>query len=556
MRISPAARLIAVFIPLSPAFAQAPAPGTPSSSPAAEPAWTDSFESARTEAARDGKPQLLLFTDDGKRSEGLLRAFAEADLRAYGGRLIYVRLPYATGSPWAGMYDVDKAPAVVLLGANGKRIAASTSLGDAAGIRGFLTKNLDTAYLISSPTGIMVYLMGIVAAIYLISLWKPLETFFNYVPALTWCYFLPMLGTSIGITPDQSEACEWFSDHALPLLVILLLMSCDLRGIARLGPKAVALALIGTVGIFIGALVSFAVVLALAKAVGNPLPEEAWKGVAALSGSWTGGSSNMAAIAKILDAPPTVISPLIIVDTVVAYSWMGVMIWMAGFQFRYDRWLGADASVVIELERRMKSIFDVHRRPITATDFGIMMGFAFVVSELCMESTKAWVPPWQMEQVHEGVAVQVTLLSKYGWGMLAVTAAGILLSFTPAQKLEYAGASSIGSMLLYLFLATFGLKADLRSIFTAPLWMLLGVLWLLIHLVILYAASYLLKAPLFLFSIASMANVGGTASCPVLATAYNRSLAPVGLLMAILCGLYANPFGILVARICHWIQHG
>ncbi len=556
MRISPAACLMAALASLSPVFAQSPAPGTPSSSPASGPAWTDSFESARIEAARDGKPQLLLFTDDGKRSEGLRRAFAEADLQAYGGRVIFVRLPYAAGSPWAGMYDVDKAPAVVLLQASGKKIAGTTTLGDAASIRGFLTKHLDTVYPISSPTGIMVYLMGIVAAIYLLSLWKPLETFFNYIPPLTWCYFIPMLGTTIGITPDQSEACEWFSDHALPLLVILLLMSCDLRGIAKLGPKAVTLALVGSVGIFIGALISFPVVLSIAKAVGNPLPEDAWMGVAALSGSWTGGSSNMAAIAKILDAPPVVISPLIIVDTVVAYSWMGVMIWMAGFQVRYDRWLGADASVVIELERRMKSMFDVHRRPITATDFGIMMGFAFVVSELCMQATKAWVPPWQIEQSHEGVKVMVTLLSKYGWGMLSVTAVGILLSFTPAQKLEYAGASSIGSMLLYLFLATFGLQADLRSILTAPLWMLLGVLWLVIHLVILYATSYFLKAPLFLFSIASMANVGGTASCPVLASAYNRSLAPVGLLMAILCGLYANPFGILVARICYWIQHG
>ncbi|MFP3340148.1 DUF819 family protein, partial [Micrococcus sp. SIMBA_131] len=75
--------------------------------------------------------------------------------------------------------------------------------------------------------------------------------------------------------------------------------------------------LAGTIGVIIGG--------PIALAIFQPwLPENAWTGVAALAGSWIGGSANMAAMIEAVGTPKEILSPIIVVDTVVGYSWMGI----------------------------------------------------------------------------------------------------------------------------------------------------------------------------------------------------------------------------------------
>jgi uncharacterized membrane protein len=312
--------------------------------------------------------------------------------------------------------------------------------------------------------------------------------------------------------------------------------------------------LIGTTGIVAGAAGSFALFLHLLPK--GTLPPDLWKGVASLSGSWIGGSPNMAAIAGSLGLEKSALfGKMVVVDTVCAYTWLGILIAGVALQERFDRFNRTDSGLVSELSRRMERRHAERSRPITMPDFMTMLAIGFVVGQLCLLAGSFIAGQISEAESAGGVMKRLHLsqvMSGFGWGLLLVTFVSVCLSFTRLRDLEDAGASSIGNAGLYLLLTTFGAQADLRSIQPDDIWLFaIGATWLMIHIVILLIGARLLRAPLFLVATASMANVGGTASAPVVAAAFHPSLAPVGLLMAILGGILGTPVGLLVVgKLC------
>jgi uncharacterized membrane protein len=129
---------------------------------------------------------------------------------------------------------------------------------------------------------------------------------------------------------------------------------------------------------------------------------------------------------------------------------------------------------------------------------------------------------------------QYSLDSVFFWIVVIATTAGLLLSFTKARKLEGAGASRMGSVLLYVLVATIGMQMDLMAVFDNPIFFLIGILWMFFHILIMSIVAYVIKAPFFYVAVGSQANVGGAASAPIVASAFDPSLAPVGVLLAVL----------------------
>jgi len=297
----------------------------------------------------------------------------------------------------------------------------------------------------------------------------------------------------------------------------------DLKSVAKLGKVALVMVLAGTLGIVIGGPISY-------LAFGNFLPEEAWKGLAALAGSWIGGTANMVAIAESVGTPDSTFGPIIVVDTVVGYGWMGVLLFFSGWQKRYDTATGADTTALDETNRRLEEM-DRRRHPITLPDaaFLVCMGLAAAVLSVNLgDALPALGDP--------------TIISGTTWAVLIVVTVGLLLSFTRLREYEKVGASHLGYVALYLLLAGIGARADLAAVLDAPLYLAAGTLWISIHVVILFAVARLMKAPLFFIATGSMANIGGAASAPVVAGVYHPAMAPVGLLMAVIgyvMGIYA-----------------
>ncbi len=387
--------------------------------------------------------------------------------------------------------------------------------------------------LVTDPTALLVLFAGFVALVFYASQTPPLRKLFEFLPPIVWVYLLPVFGTSLGITPSESPLYDWCTATLMPCALFLLILTTDVRAIRRLGPLAAALLLAGTLGIVVGG--------PIALAIFQPfLDPQTWKGLAALSGSWIGGLSNMVAIKEGVGCPDEIMSPMIIVDSVVGYGWMAIVISFSAHQDRIDRRNHAKRDVLDELSERMAKIQAENAKPINLQSFSTMLGVGLVGSWLCMRGG---------ELIPEAGSV----LSHFTYGVLLIVVVGLALSFTRLRRLEDRGASPVAYGGLYLMIATMGAGGNLAAVAEAPLVLAVGVVWISIHVAFLLTAMRLLRAPMFLFATGSMGNVGGVVSTPVVAGVYQPSLAAVGVLMGVLGNLVGTPMGLLCAQLMAWV---
>ena len=390
------------------------------------------------------------------------------------------------------------------------------------------------AALVTDPLHTAALLAGVLAAVFGLSRVPALERLFAVVPPVIWAYFVPMLLTTLGVTqpyaaatattPEYTNAAySLFSTVLLPMALFLLMLTLDLRAVLSMGRLAIVMMLVGTLGIVVGAPVAF-------LAVGQFIPDpEAWKGFAALSGSWIGGTANMVAIQESVGLRD--LGPIIVVDTVVGYGWMAILLFLSKYQTRFDAWVGADTRAMDAVDETLRRI-DTERRPLTVETGAVILGMGIAAAVL--------------SRVLGGLLPTVgtpTVISSGTWAVLIAVTAGLALSFTPLRRLEADGASRIGYVALYLLLTSIGAQGDLGAILDAPLYLAAGVLWLGIHIALMFGAAKLFRAQLFFVATGSMANVGGAASAPIVASVYHPAMAPVGLLMAVagyVLGIYGG----------------
>src|SRR4029077_8277411 len=154
---------------------------------------------------------------------------------------------------------------------------------------------------------------------------------------------------TLGLLPEQSPIYTFLTTYVLSGCLILLLLNINLPSILKLGPMALGAMAVGAAGIAIGAVGAYAI-------FGRWLPPETWKGIGALSASWIGGSANMLAVKEGLQTPDAIFAPMVIVDTVITYSWMGILVALAPFQDRWDTWVQADRGALEDVNRRLADI--------------------------------------------------------------------------------------------------------------------------------------------------------------------------------------------------------
>lgn len=388
----------------------------------------------------------------------------------------------------------------------------------------------EVAALVTEPTQVAALLAAVLASVFALSRVPALEKLFEFLPPVIWAYFVPMLLTTFGVTPPANAAYDWFSYVLLPFALFLLMITIDLKAILSLGPLALGMMVIGTLGIVVGGPISY---LAVGQFIGGT---ETWQGMAALAGSWIGGTANMVAMQESVGLSDAGLAPIIVVDTVVGYGWMAVLLFLSGYQARFDRWVGADTSAIERVNRTLESL-DTTRRPSTTATVAMIVGLGFGAAVLARVLGVA-----MPELSIPGEDGPVTIVSGGTWAVLIAVTIGLALSFTPMRRLEADGASRIGFAALYLLLTSIGAHADLNAVLEAPAYMLMGVVWLSVHIGLLFLAAKLLRAPLFFVATGSMANVGGAASAPIVAGVYHPAMAPVGLLMAVagyVLGIYA-----------------
>lgn len=367
------------------------------------------------------------------------------------------------------------------------------------------------------------------------------QKFYTFIPSLLLCYFVPSIFNSLGIiSGEESQLYFVASRYLLPASLVLLTLSIDFKGIIGLGPKAIIMFLAGTLGIVIGGPLALIVFSYIAPGVVNGAgPEEIWRGLSTVAGSWIGGGANQTAMYEIYDPSDELFSAMITVDIIVANIWLGFLLYGAGISERIDNWFKADASPITELRKKIENYKASIARIASLTDITTICAVAFGVTAIAHIGADN-ITPWINTNFPS--LKDLSLGSSFFWIIVIATTGGLALSFTRARKLEGAGASKIGSLFLYILVATIGMKMDVLAIFESPGFFMIGILWILIHVFILFVVAKMINAPFFFIAVGSQANIGGAASAPIVASAFHPALAPVGVLLAVLgyaLGTYA-----------------
>jgi uncharacterized membrane protein len=391
------------------------------------------------------------------------------------------------------------------------------------------------------------------------SFWKK---FYKYIPALLMAYMLPGVFTTVGIISPEwqtvSETGETVnhtsqvyyiaSRYLLPASLVLLTLSIDLKAVFNLGPKALIMFLTGTVGVIIGGPLAVLLISAISpETVGGVGPDAVWRGLATLAGSWIGGGANQAAMLEIYGYNTENYASMVIVDIVVAELWMAILLLGIGKSKQIDRWLKADTSAIEELKEKVSSYTAKITRNPSLTDHMIILGIAFTVVGIAHFG--ADVISSFLKDNFEAVSDKSSAMSSFGsqffWMVTIATAIGISLSYTKFKKYEGAGASKIGSVFIWVLVATIGMKMDLTKIADNPGLIIVGLVWMAIHVGLLFLTAKIIRAPYFFLAVGSKANIGGAASAPVVAAAFHPSLATVGVLLAVF-GYVVGTYGAML----------
>jgi uncharacterized membrane protein len=265
--------------------------------------------------------------------------------------------------------------------------------------------------------------------------------------------------------------------------------------------------------------------------VGGAGTEEVWRGLTTVAGSWIGGGANQTAMKEVFEVGDAVFSAMVTVDVIVANIWMACILLAAGRSRKIDTWNGADASAIETLKERVSTYqAQIAKMPTLATTM-VLLAVGFSVTSLS-HLAGGFLGPWILENAP--ALEKYSLGSPFFWLVVLATTGGLLLSLTRAKDLEGVGASRVGSVFIYVLVATIGMKMDLLAIFRNPGLFLVGGVWILFHALLLIVVARIIKAPVFFLAVGSQANVGGAASAPIVASAFHPSLAPVGVLLAVL----------------------
>jgi len=388
--------------------------------------------------------------------------------------------------------------------------------------------------LITNDAVVLGILMGILGFVFWSS--QSSLTFFkklySVIPPILLCYFLPGLLNSAGIISGTTSGLYGMaSRYLLPASLVLFTLSLDLNEIWKLRKKAGLMFITASISIIIGGPLAVWIVAFFApEIVGGEGADAVWRGLSTVAGTWIGGGANQAAMFEIFKPSTDLFSAMVALDVFISYAWMALLLYGAGQNSSINKFLKADDQSVTEIKDKIEAYqLSIMRIP-KMEDILMILGVAFGVTAIAHFGADT-IAPWVT--INAPYLSKFSLTSGFFWLVIIATTFGMLLSFTKMRNLEGAGASRIGSVMLYVLIATIGMQMNVMAIFRNPGILLIGLIWILIHAIILFIIAKITRTPFFFAAVGSMANIGGPASAPVIASAFHPSLAPVGVLLAV-----------------------
>ena len=314
--------------------------------------------------------------------------------------------------------------------------------------------------------------------------------------------------------------------NLLPVMIFLMLLRCDLRKIIKLGPRM----LLGFFTASFSIILGFIIVYAFFKGRYEP---DTWKSFAALSGSWMGGTGNMVAIQGALHVPSAKMGYALLMDSIDYAIWVMLLLALVPFAPFFNKWTKSNTALLDQIGTHLNTAQEKARQNIEFPDLILLIGTGLFISALSMHLA--------------GKLPTTAFITSTAWTVIIVTIAGILCAMTPLAHIP--GSTQLSNVALYTLVGLIGSRANFAELTQAPLYIISGFLIIGIHALVLALAAKIFKLDLFTCGVASLANIGGVASAPILAAAYSEALIPIGVLMAMMGYVIGTGGGLLLGKI-------
>lgn len=342
--------------------------------------------------------------------------------------------------------------------------------------------------------------------------------FFKYIPALVIIYFGAMILSTLGVwdmnVESVSKARSVLKDAILPSMIFLMLLRADLRDIAKLGSRMIISFFTATFTIMIGFVVAF-LIFKGSLASNAPLT------FGALAGSWVGGTQNMVAVQQAVGLEGSGMGYTLLIDSIDYSIWIMFLLFLVPFANKFNKWTKADTSKIDNINEHLTAKFSTISKEITFQDIFFLLSVSLGVTAVTgiMGNELVKVPA-------------LAFMGATGWTIIITTILGVIFAMTPLARIP--GSPEVSNVLLYMLIGLIASNANFMELTQAPAYILAGFVILIIHGVLMAIIGKVFKLDLFTCGIASLSNIGGVASSPVLAAAYSQSLVPIAVLMALI----------------------
>lgn len=340
---------------------------------------------------------------------------------------------------------------------------------------------------------------------------------FKFVPSVVMIYAFSMLLATLGMFEKNDEIDNIYSltkTNLLPAMLFLMLLQIDFSHFFKLGRSLLISYVLAVLSLACGFII---------VSVVFDFNQDTASAFGALAGSWMGGTANMIAVGSALGVSQEAYGYALIVDSVNYTLWVMLLLFLVPLASVFNKFTGAKESEAIFSQIGCACNMGAKR-------YWLLIFLALVIS-----------------LVSQMIAGHVEILNKTTTVVLLATIFGILGSFTKLKTMN--GSSEVATTMLYILIALIGSKAVFESFSEVGVYVLAGFSILVIHSIIMVAGAKIFKLDLFSIAVSSLANIGGVASAPILAAAYNKSLVSVGVLMAIMGYLIGTFGGLLVGNI-------
>ena len=394
--------------------------------------------------------------------------------------------------------------------------------------------------MIQGELSIFISLIIMLASIFYLSKLKSkiIKLIFSVIPPLLFCYFLPSLLVEQGIiVVGNTDLNGTLAKTLLPFCIFYFTLGLPLAKLKAIGRKPIILFLVGALGVIIGGPISLIISHYFFP---TEFSAESFKGLATIAGSWIGGTANQMALNAIFLPQADELAKAVTVDVFFGETWLAILLFMIPFQYKINQYLKAtfnhqDISVDWEEDLTVKKF--------TFNNLIYILGLGFLVTVWCSYAGN------YLSQL-----VAITFLNQSFWTFFICTLLGIGLGLSPLKRLYAAGGDVIATLFLYFIIASIGLKISLSHLFSTPLLLFTGFIWISIHGLVIFVVGKWMKAPYHYMAIASQANVGGIASTSVIATAISPQLTPIGVILALLGYAIGTYGGYLSALLMQWVS--